>query len=241
MKCGLPFRTSTTDLTAVSKAAVGTDANDDDILELIINSTDASSGAQQYSPILALEGQGFESTAAITNEVQFGLQVRPVENNDRASGELHVIKNIKDEGFLSVFRVGELTPSTTPSTNPSITIGDANVAYSGTASCNFATNTRTGSIILDQSAGRLTLSSTNGPKTLGNLLCDQTSGTGAVTPLSLDQADLDQGFIDFLGTASADALSPISTLTTAGATTHFIRIEINGVNAWIAASTTDPS
>ena len=48
-------------------------------------------------------------------------------------------------------------------------------------------------------------------------------------------------FIDFQGTAAADALNPISTLTTSGATTHHIQIEINGAKAWVAASTNDPS
>jgi hypothetical protein len=43
-------------------------------------------------------------------------------------------------------------------------------------------------------------------------------------------------FINFRATADADATSAISTLTTSGATTHHIQIEINGVTAWIAAS-----
>lgn len=51
----------------------------------------------------------------------------------------------------------------------------------------------------------------------------------------------DEGFINFKATADADATSAISTLTTSGATTHHIQIEINGVTAWIAASTTDPT
>lgn len=48
-------------------------------------------------------------------------------------------------------------------------------------------------------------------------------------------------FIDYQGTAAANATDPISTLTTSGATTHHLQIEINGVQAWVAASTTDPS
>lgn len=43
------------------------------------------------------------------------------------------------------------------------------------------------------------------------------------------------------GTAAANATGPISTLTTSGATTHHIQVEINGTKAWIAVSTNDPS
>jgi len=57
----------------------------------------------------------------------------------------------------------------------------------------------------------------------------------------LDQNDVDEPFIDFQGQAAADTTSPISTNTTSGATTHHIQIEINGVKAWVAASTTNPS
>lgn len=59
--------------------------------------------------------------------------------------------------------------------------------------------------------------------------------------LKLDLTTEDRAFVDFNATADADATSAISTLTTSGATTHHIQVEINGVTAWIAASTTDPS
>jgi len=69
----------------------------------------------------------------------------------------------------------------------------------------------------------------------------QDSLTGASFCLNLKQDDLDVGFINFEGVASADALSPISTHGTAAATTDFIRVAINGTKAWIAVSTSDPS
>jgi hypothetical protein len=56
-----------------------------------------------------------------------------------------------------------------------------------------------------------------------------------------NQGTADAAFINFEATADADATSAISTLTTSGSTTHHIQIEINGVTAWIAASTTDPT
>jgi len=51
----------------------------------------------------------------------------------------------------------------------------------------------------------------------------------------------DAPYFDFRGTADADATSAISTLTTSGATTHHIQVDINGTKAWIAVSTNNPS
>lgn len=70
---------------------------------------------------------------------------------------------------------------------------------------------------------------------------DQSSDSGAIPVLRLDQADVDDSFVDFIGTSAADATKSISTLTTSGATTHHIKCEINGVSGWIAFSTNDPS
>ncbi len=67
---------------------------------------------------------------------------------------------------------------------------------------------------------------------------------GAAVPvLIINQAASSAGssLIDFKGAAAANATGPISTLTTSGATTNHIQIEINGAKAWIAVSTTDPS
>ena len=56
-----------------------------------------------------------------------------------------------------------------------------------------------------------------------------------------DKGTADEPFWNFKATADADATSAISTNTTSGATTHHVQIEINGVTAWIAVSTTDPT
>jgi hypothetical protein len=57
----------------------------------------------------------------------------------------------------------------------------------------------------------------------------------------LDQGTADNGFINFQATINSDAVSAISSLTTSGATTHHLQVEINGTTFWIAGSTTDPS
>jgi len=59
--------------------------------------------------------------------------------------------------------------------------------------------------------------------------------------LIIDKTTENAGFVNFRGTADADTTSAISTLTNSSATTHHVQIEINGVKAWIACSTTDPT
>jgi len=76
---------------------------------------------------------------------------------------------------------------------------------------------------------------------LGTLAVDQANATGAIPVVSFDQGDASEPFVDFIGTSAADAANSISTLTTSGSTTHHIQVDINGVKAWIAASTTDPT
>ena len=72
-----------------------------------------------------------------------------------------------------------------------------------------------------------------------------TSSTGvdlqAGYKLTADRTTEDAAFINFKATVDADATSAISSLTTSGAVTHHIQVEINGTTAWIPCSTTDPS
>ena len=59
--------------------------------------------------------------------------------------------------------------------------------------------------------------------------------------VSINKTTEDAGLINFRATEDADATSAISTLTNSSATTHHVQVEINGVKAWIACSTTDPT
>lgn len=69
----------------------------------------------------------------------------------------------------------------------------------------------------------------------------QVSTTAAIPVVRLDQRDVSEGFIDFVGDESADALSSISTLTTPGATTKQIQVYVKGVKGWVAWTSNDPS
>jgi len=68
------------------------------------------------------------------------------------------------------------------------------------------------------------------------LTIDRTTGT-----VEMDRGTTELPFFDYKATTASDADSAISTLTTSGATTHHIQVDINGTKAWIAVSTNNPS
>lgn len=73
------------------------------------------------------------------------------------------------------------------------------------------------------------------------LRLEQTATDGVALCLIMKQDDVSQPFMNFEGTSSADAASSISSHGTSGATTDHVQIQLNGVKAWVAVSTSDPS
>ena len=68
----------------------------------------------------------------------------------------------------------------------------------------------------------------------GKLHIDQASTSGAIPVLRLDQGDIDDTFIDFIGTSAADGTRSISSDTTEdSAKFGAIRVEINGTTKWL--------
>jgi hypothetical protein len=67
---------------------------------------------------------------------------------------------------------------------------------------------------------------------LAKLHIDQTSTSAAIPVLTLDQADIDDQFINFIGTSAADNTRSISTAAL-GTYAGKVRVEINGVLRWI--------
>ena len=68
----------------------------------------------------------------------------------------------------------------------------------------------------------------------GKLEIDQSSTTGAIPVLELDQADTDQPFIKFDGDSQSDTSGNITTDTEIGDLTGYIRIDVEGTARWIA-------
>ena len=68
----------------------------------------------------------------------------------------------------------------------------------------------------------------------GKLEIDQSSTTGAIPVLELDQADTDQPFIKFDGDSQSDTSGNITTDTTIGDLTGYIRVNVEGTDRWLA-------
>lgn len=67
----------------------------------------------------------------------------------------------------------------------------------------------------------------------GKLEIDQSSTTGAIPVLKLDQADVSEEFIEFVATSASDNTNPIST-TAVGTYAGKLRVNVNGTYYWIA-------
>lgn len=70
-------------------------------------------------------------------------------------------------------------------------------------------------------------------ETLSEQLNVEVTAAAAVECLGLSQLDITEGFINFEATSAASAVNPISSLTTPGIISGFVRGEVNGVDAWI--------
>ena len=68
----------------------------------------------------------------------------------------------------------------------------------------------------------------------GKLEIDQSSTTGAIPCLELDQADTDQPFIKCDGDSQSDTSGNITTDTEIGDLTGYLRIDVEGTARWIA-------
>ena len=92
----------------VNGDAIGAVSTDAAIGFLLANNTDAAAGAQQYSPMLVLEGQGWRTdTTAETREVQWGFQNVPVQGAANPTTYLLIQTNVNDAGWTEALRVTE--------------------------------------------------------------------------------------------------------------------------------------
>ena len=67
----------------------------------------------------------------------------------------------------------------------------------------------------------------------GRHLFDQPTSDAGIPVIFLDQADISEGYVDFLGASAASAAGPISSWTTGNTIQGFVRVEINGVGYWM--------
>ena len=117
-----------------------------------------------------------------------------------------------------------------------ILFGDAASALSGRIEYDHGVDdlsfwTSSGERLTIESGGDIGIGLT-GPT--AQLHVDQPSSSGAQPVLRLDQGDIDDSFIDYIGTSAADGSRSISSDTTEeGAKFGAFRVEINGVTKWV--------
>lgn len=87
---------------------------------LVTNKTSAGAGAQQYSPLFELEGQGWKTNAtAASQSVKWGVQTRPVQGAANPTGDLV---------FWSSINGGSYTEKMALSSGPTLKVGGTQVA-----------------------------------------------------------------------------------------------------------------
>ena len=115
--------------------------------------------------------------------------------------------------------IGTATPASSLDIEGNLSIG---ASYSGT------TAAPANGVIIEGNVG-IGLNAPTAP-----LHIDQSSSSEAKTVLKLDQADIDDSFIDFIGTSAGDSTRSVSSSTGTGSTkVGAIMIEVNGVTKWI--------
>lgn len=103
--------------------------------EALLNSSDAAAGAQQWSPALEFEGQGWKTNAtAETQRVKFTMQLEPVQGAANPSGELVWKSNVNEAGYVDRAKLttaGELSigGDFLPFTDSSKAIGSTGVRW----------------------------------------------------------------------------------------------------------------
>lgn len=62
---------------------------------------------------------------------------------------------------------------------------------------------------------------------------DQSSSTAAIPVVKLDQGDVSEPFIDYIGTSAASAANSLSSWTTGNSVQGHIQIDVNGTKRWL--------
>ena len=131
--------------------------------------------------------------------------------------------------------------SNSSETNPRnvVRIWNDNASATGTSSLSVRQDSTGDGITVDQDGNGIAIDIDSEATSAVGIRIDNASSTGA--SLSMLKGTTDAAFLDFIATADGDSTSAISTLTTSGATTHHVQVDINGAKAWIAVSTNPPS
>ena len=90
--------------------------------------------------------------------------------------------------------------------------------------------TITTNMFIQRSGGRVGIGIT---APLAKCHADQASASGAIPVLALDQADISEEFINYLGASAASVANPVSTWTSGNTIQGFVRVGINNTFYWM--------
>jgi len=93
------------------------------------------------------------------------------------------------------------------------------------------TNTLANAFFVDGSADKIGFG-TNSPAGAA-VEINQANSSGAIACLALDQDDTDEPFIKFDGDSQSDTSGNITTATSVGSLTGYIRVDVSGTDRWI--------
>jgi len=190
--------------------------------------------------------------SAITAGIVRGLQMQ-ARTNAASTGATFigvdgsVVSNNTDDGFATNARGlhGSVTSSGQGTITNAMSIYAAAPTNTGGGTMNNAYSVWIGSPTVGSTLNYglyqpgTTINRINGQVGIGTsptapLHVDQSSASAAIPVLKLDQGDIDDTFIDFIGTSAADGSRSISSDTTENSAKFgAIRVEINGVTKWI--------
>ena len=130
------------------------------------------------------------------------------------STELHVVGGIKATGAIDFD-------------------GSSFTFYESGASVDFRaeTNTLANAFFIDGSADKIGFG-TNSPAGAA-VEINQANSSGAIACLALDQDDTNEPFIKFDGDSQSDTSGNITTATSVGSLTGYIRVDVAGTDRWI--------
>jgi hypothetical protein len=130
------------------------------------------------------------------------------------STELHVVGGIKATGAIDF-------------DGSSFTFNESGASVDFRAE----TNTLANAFFIDGSADKIGFG-TNSPAGAA-VEINQANSSGAIACLALDQDDADEPFIKFDGDSQSDTSGNITTATSVGSLTGYIRVDVAGTDRWI--------
>lgn len=97
----------------------------------VLNNTAAANNAQQFSPFIALTGDGYSTTNGNGRLVSWLLQTQPVQGAANPTGELHIMESVNGATPTDYFKVTDGTNIQSQQSGASFTLTSSNAAASG--------------------------------------------------------------------------------------------------------------